>query len=246
MLPLSNKFVEAIDADVGEDGKFQTDYVKQVRSAANHLFDEMRNSAGVECATDLRAETLNKPRITKDKLIDWLETAVFLLDSCSLPLLRFASGLNDDLSELKNEKIVDQRKIIELQDKLIEKKDEELTAVQSVVKSELKSYSSVLEKSCTAVLAPRKIAAAVRKIADKEDRSKNLVVYGIREEENEMLESRVIQVLDNLDEKPKISNCCRLGTVKSGTVRPIRFTLNSTDSAYQILKKSRKLKEIDG
>jgi hypothetical protein len=41
----------------------------------------------------------------------------------------------------------------------------------------MKTYSAVVEKSCSATLSTKKIEAAVRKVADEEDRSKNIIVY---------------------------------------------------------------------
>jgi hypothetical protein len=65
----------------------------------------------------------------------------------------------------------DQEMIIKLQKKLIEKREEEISSVQRTVKTELKSYTSVVSKSCLAALSQKKIAAAVKNVADQEDRS---------------------------------------------------------------------------
>ena len=46
--------------------------------------------------------------------------------------------------------------IIKLQDKLIEKREEEISSVQSTVKTELKSYSAAVSQSCRAALAQEK------------------------------------------------------------------------------------------
>ena len=61
------------------------------------------------------------------------------------------------MKTLKDEKIDEQKKIIELQDRLIDKKEEELKSL----KTAMKSYSSVLQKGCVDALEPQKIAAAV-------------------------------------------------------------------------------------
>ena len=86
---------------------------------------------------------MKKPQITKSMLVDWLETTVFLLDTISLPLLSFAVDQKSEMEELKSEKIEDQRKIIQLQDQLIEKRTVEVETVHQTVKSELQSCSSV-------------------------------------------------------------------------------------------------------
>ena len=54
----------------------------------------------------------------------------------------------------------------------------------------MKSYSADAAENCTAALAPKKIEAAVRRVAEKEDRSKNVIVYGVEELENENLKRR--------------------------------------------------------
>ena len=246
MLPLSNKYTELIDNDVGEDEMFNRDCVNQVKRGTYSLFEDMCSKIGVKNPSDLRACYMNKPQITKSMLLEWLETTVFLLYSCSVPLLEFATTRTDELDDLKTEKINDQKKIIELQDQLIEKKTDELCTVQQTVKSELQSYSSVLQKNCSDALEPRKIAAAVKQVEKKEDRSCNIVAFGVPEsEEIEGTESKVLNILEHLEEKPKIVSCCRIGQQKSGTVRPIRLRFQNSVTAYQILNKAKKLKDID-
>ena len=128
---------------------------------------------------------------------------------------------NGQLEKLKDEKITDQDKIIELQNKLIKKKDEELNVVKNTVSSELKSYSSVLRESCSAALEPRKIVSAVRKVAEREDRSKNVIVFGVSEEQEENVDNKVKLLLEKLEEKPHTANCCRIGQNKPGISRPM-------------------------
>jgi hypothetical protein len=45
----------------------------------------------------------------------------------------------------------------------------------------MKTYSAAVSKSWTAALAPTKIQAAVMKVADTNERSKNVIVYGLEE-----------------------------------------------------------------
>ena len=53
--------------------------------------------------------------------------------------------------------IAEQKTVIDLQKKLIEKKEEELKSVQITVQTEMKSYSFALKKTCAAALTPKKI-----------------------------------------------------------------------------------------
>jgi hypothetical protein len=66
-----------------------------------------------------------------------------------------------DTQNLKDDRIRDQETIIKRQVKLIEKREEEISSVQTTVKTELKSCSSVVSNSCSAALSQKKIAAAV-------------------------------------------------------------------------------------
>ena len=54
---------------------------------------------------------------------------------------------DDDIPKLNNEKFVDQMKIINLQNQLIEKQKEQLSVVKTTVATEMKSYSSAVLKS---------------------------------------------------------------------------------------------------
>ena len=243
----SNFLVGVERSGIGKDGAFRGDYVNMVRTASSKLFSDMvRNASGVACSSQLSPKSLNSPNIKKEQLSEWLYTAFYLLDRCCQPLMGLAAKQNGQLEKLKDEKITDQAKIIQLQNQVIEKKDEELMVVKDTVSSELKSYSSVLRESCSAALEPRKIASAVRKVAEGEDRSKNLVVFGVPEEEEENVDSRVKLLLDKLDEKPRITDCGRIGQSKPGVPRPIRFKVSSSDTVYQILRKAKLLKDAEG
>ena len=124
---------------------------------------------------------MNKSGITKAQLAEWLTATVYLLDHCSIPLMDSAVLQKNELDDLKNEKINDQKKIIQLQGQLIEKRDEELKTVTKTVQSELKLYSSVVKQSCSDALAPQRIASVVSKVNKEEDRSSNVVVFGLKQ-----------------------------------------------------------------
>ena len=81
-----------------------------------------------------------------------------------------------------------------------------------------------------------------------EDRSKNVVIFGVEEEERESVDTKVRTILDQLDETPVIVSCSRIGQINSGSnaKRPIRLRLNRSAMVDQILKKAKLLKDIDG
>jgi hypothetical protein len=214
MLPLGNKFVDDIDGDVGDDGIFKANYVKQMKDAAESVFLNMRTACKVTDSVNIRSCYHKKSLITKAQRVKWLETTVCLLNSYTVSLLDFAAEHQRELEELESEKIADKRKIIDLQEQLIVEKGNKLLSVQKTVESEMKSYSVVLQKSCTEALAPRKIAAAVKSVEEKVDCSTNVKVFGVPEESNESVESKVMDLLDHLEEEPKVTHfilhCCSI------------------------------------
>ena len=140
MPPLNNRFLDNVDSNVGEDGLFNRAYVKQVDGATSSLFQAMCKVSGIMKSSDLRACNLNKPSITKAMLLEWLETTVYILDDFCIPLMHFAVDQTEELDELKSGKISDQKKIIELQDQIIGKREAEIQSVHETVEKELKSY----------------------------------------------------------------------------------------------------------
>ena len=78
----------------------------------------------------------------------------------------------------------------------------------------------------------------MKSAADRDDRKKNVIIYGVSETEGEVVANQIEEVLSQLNEKPMIKDCCRIGFKKPEAVRPIKFTVNSSDMAMQILHKS--------
>ena len=102
IVPLMNKYVADLDSTVGKDGIFSTDYVKRVKTASKLILSGISSATGVKaCEGSLRSMNLNKSSITKAQLCSWLETTVYLLGSCSLPLLDFATIDLEELDFLK-------------------------------------------------------------------------------------------------------------------------------------------------
>ena len=127
--------------------------------------------------------SLDKRNETKDKLIRWLATVCFILF----------------LIKLK-------------QEVLLQKSDKDFKSVKYMVQKELKIYSSMLSKSCSSAPSPKKLEVVVKKAAFSDDMSKNSIVYVLVETEHERLLEKVEVVLAEIGERPKLSNCSRVGT----------------------------------
>ena len=50
-------------------------------------------------------------------------------------------------------------------------------------------------------MAPKTIEAAVKRVADKEDRAEKIIINGVQETANEVVQDRVQQLLDEINEK---------------------------------------------
>ena len=92
--------------------------------------------------------------------------------------------------------------------------------MKNAVQQDLKSYSSVLTRSCSSALSSKKLEAVVRKVAVTEDMSKNAIVYGLAETEHEKFLEKVEEVLAEIGERPKLTNWCRVGKKKDTVIRP--------------------------
>ena len=160
--------------------------------------------------------------------------------------------------EIQNQRITDaQRKLIDLQLKTIQKKDQELATLKSTVKEELKSVESTVQstvqsqmisysKTCSAALSQKKIQSAVKSATDKEDRRKNLVIYGVSETPGEEILDKASEILLEVGEKPSVKDCCRIGRKNGDAPRPVKLCLSSSDIAQQVLRKARLLRMKEG
>ena len=230
---------EKMSERTGHFRTFKPSHANSVKRCQDEVMGNIIHGIGVDSYDQISHEILNKRGLVgKDTLCTWLVQVCTILNEYSIPLL--------ECQELTAEKIKDQRTIIELQEEVIKKKEEELKAVkesvESTVKCEIKSYASAVTKTCAAALAPRKLTAAIKTVAENEDRKRNVIIYGIKEEDNEVVSAKVEEVLAEIDEKPIIKDCCRVGNIREESIRPVKFSLSSTDMVQQVLRKARRLR----
>ncbi len=78
----------------------------------------------------------------------------------------------------------------------------------------------------------------------EEDRSRNIMVFGLPEQKGEILNDNVAEVFEQLGAKPKIE-ACRLGRTAEGkATRPVKVTLSSNSTVNQILFNARTLRHV--
>ena len=125
--------------------------------------------------------------------------------------------LKAELSSVKSQLIENQQWVISLQEQIIDNKDKQLDAVQTVVKSsvesnlkeQFKSYSeaaaeNVMVCQADSLADPATLKKMVKSVVQEEDRSRNVVIFGLPEQKNENVEARVQEVFQEIGLKPTL------------------------------------------
>ncbi len=77
-------------------------------------------------------------------------------------------------------------------------------------------------------------------VAD-EDRSRNIVVFGMEEEPGKDLHGKLTAVFNEISEKPSFE-AARVGKESADKIRPIKISFRSSDNVHQILVKAKQLR----
>ena len=200
----------------------------------------------MDCDEPISVTSSQCRRLNKDQLVTLL--------SGSFQLVRFLNDrLRDTKSALnstKSEQIACQKSVIDLQEKLLECKSENLKSVQKAVsssvsetvKAEMKTYSSVVQSINTPALSTETLKSVVKSVVQEEDRSKSVMVFGLSEEEGEDLAGRVGEVFESVGTKP-VMEVCRVGKTESKvntSPRPVKICFSSASTTTQVLVQARK------
>ena len=168
--------------------------------------------------------------------------------------------LKAELSSTKSQLIENQKWVISLQEQVIDSKEKQLEAVQTAVKTtvedsvkeQFKSYSDVVQENVmvcqpqTESVDPVVLKQVVQSVVQQEDRSRNLMVFGLPEAENENPTERIQEVFQGIGIKPAIMEVSRVGRCsKEKKKRPVKVILSSASVAFQILSQARRLRESD-
>ena len=143
------------------------------------------------------------------------------------------------------DQIRNQKRLIKLQDELIQSKGEQVEAVQTTVKSEIKSFSDAVKQGCKDKITTKKLEAVVKSAVSSDDRKKGVIFFGLDESAKEELSGKVDSVLTAIcsHDKPAVMDCCRVGAVKEGATRPVKVLFHSHEAAVQALRCSPSLKK---
>ena len=216
-----------------------------VATNVNSWLVEVLNQLKVDDVYDLttpKCKTLNKDTLA-EKLI---EALIYVTDQNNW--LLDAGKLKDENEALKSKLIDSQGKVISLQAELLSSRSEQLDTLQTTVKTSVEdtvkagflSYSAVAQKNT--VISPETLKSVAKQLVVEEELSRNIMVFGLSEKDDEDICDSVGKVFEQLGEKPRLE-ARRLGIKRTNsTPRPVKVTLSSAANVQQILGKSRKLR----
>lgn len=178
-------------------------------------------------------------KMTKEKMSHLIVDMADTIRRSSI-WLKKTSGKVD---ELKNELIDTQKWDIRQKKELLDAKEAQLQSFQTTVKTEMKSYCAAFTTG-KQITSQESLKEAMKSVVQEEDRSKNLMLFGVKEEETKGIEGTVAAIFESVDEKPQIEEVVRVGKpVTGGPPRPIKVSLRSAMVAMQILRNAKRLKE---
>ena len=184
-------------------------------------------------------ETVMMQKLNKNPLAKFVETLTNLIEK-NIELCKSAAGKID---QLKSEKIADQKLLIEIQ-------QGQINSVQDTVKSEMKTWADIAKKNTNQrsgkQLTENSVKQAVRIVHEEERRSKNLMIYGYPETENEV-DLEIIENVNNVYQSmdclvPKTVDIYRMGKKEPGKTRPIKVEFTNSGDVEYALVHARKLK----
>jgi len=210
----------------------------------NILISDIAEASGCGDRTAFSAETFEKPtKKVSSKFMYSMYDQMRVVVRESLKAMK-------DAEELKSCLIRSQESVIKLQSELLDVKSKQLesvqvavkSAVQDTVKSEMKSYSqAVVQSSPNATITEESLKKVVQKVVSKEDRSRNVIVFGLNETDEEDLTERVNELFQQIELKPRFE-AVRFGRKLVEKTRPVRISLANSSIVHQILSKSKELR----
>ena len=243
------------DSDVASTMSYAVENANGIVEEISDHFKDILGTVKCKSVLNLRSDMFKKPN--KDKCVEWLIEICDTMRRTRMLLL----GATQRIDELQRELIESQKFEIYAQKQLIECKENQIislqqnvrseiknlqTEVKDTVQAEIKSYSEIVQKSASSSItenfAPENIEKMMKKVVEDDDRSKNLMVFGLEEGDDELLHDSVVNLLATLDEKPKLESVHRIGASKPGNRRPVKIVLRSSEIVRQILLRSTRLK----
>ena len=93
-------------------------------------------------------------------------------------------------------------------------------------------------------MTTEELKKAVKTVVQEEDRSRNVTIFNLPDQENEDINSVVAIVFEAIGEKPRVE-ACRLGKRKSNkSMRTVKVSVANSTVVSQILSKARNLRKV--
>ena len=218
----------------------------------NFLFDTVK-LCKVNCVQELTPEIVNKIGNKGDLNVKFLQ-AMQLIERQHNMIINQRVHMSQHQSHM----IELQDQVISLQERLLtaneglskarkvreDFKAEIVNTFQKEVSSVKQSFSDVVKsgslKNSAATISTESIKSVAKQIALEEELGRNIMVFGLCEEQNEDICTKVSDVLESLGEKPRVE-ACRIGKKSPSATRPVKVSLSSSSIVQQILKNSSKL-----
>ena len=214
--------------------------LKSLSSEAGEFLDENLEKLGISRTGQLIETVVDK--LFKRDLAPIAHWAQFYLGE----YIAMTTDIDGVSSNMKSEMIALQKSVNKLQAELLTYKDNEVkelksvvkSTVESSVKSEFLSYSSVLKKSLESSersINKEELKNVAQNVVQEEDRSRNLMIFGLPEENSEDLNATVSKIFTEIGDRPRI-DACRLGKkIPANSARPAKVTATSSAVVAQIL-----------
>ena len=173
--------------------------------------DKVLRKLNVDLEENLRHHVFNSSSITKVTLAQWTGEARDIMTRQG----RLISEFEEILNLMKTEALADKAAVIRLQSELLKNKESEIesmkTAVQETVNSSvqagIQSYSSAVSSNIpdtAPVFTPDTLKKAVRTAMVEEDRSRNLLIFGLAEQQTENVEESVSELFIELGDNRNV------------------------------------------
>ena len=239
--------VDLAAADDKDSSGYSTELVLEVQEEVQETFDEILKS--VDC---IRIRELNCDmfeNLDKETVVDWLVDTLNILRK-GRNLLADAAG---EIDALQREAILDKSSIIQLQREAIDENRKELKAVQTTIQTEIKSYRDAVSSQSVVSSATYDrekftiddVKEAVKSVRKDDERNRNVMIFGLKEDQED-LKACVTKVFQQMDQKPIVDHCERLGNKRYGSSnqpRPIKVTLASSVSVEATLRRRHLLRK---
>ena len=212
--------------------------IGSVEGVLRGIYKKMSKGSDIQ----LSAEVIEKFCGSKKDISEML----FNMMTVSIDCIKVLQAGCAEVDLLKSESKEAFKELTEVQAELLESKTRQIemmqTEVKNTLKTEIKSYSDAVKKASGEMITIKKIKSVVEDVV--EDRSKNLMIFGLDDNPDKPMISKVTELFEYLGEKPMFS-AERIGRKTPGKVQPVRVALTRADTVFRLLSKARRLKESD-